>query len=173
MMMCGRTYMGRRGFGTGHRHAGHRHAERGEFLGMDVGEMGPGARIAAALSVLVPVVLSGIFLVVFVPGMWWMFTIYGWVSLPAIGLLARGLAGLNEARPERATPESRERALLRVLGERGEVTPAGVAAETSLTVDEADRKLRELAEGGHLEVRVRGGGVFYSLWGEDQIEGPR
>jgi hypothetical protein len=36
--------------------------------------------------------------------------------------------------------------------------------ETSLTVAEADRMLKELAEGGHLDVRVRGGGLFYSLW---------
>jgi hypothetical protein len=24
--------------------------------------------------------------------------------------------------------------------------------------------LKELAEGAHLEVRVRGGGIFYALW---------
>ncbi len=36
--------------------------------------------------------------------------------------------------------------------------------ETSLTVAEADGMLKELAEGGHLEVRVRGGGLFYALW---------
>ena len=35
--------------------------------------------------------------------------------------------------------------------------------DTSLTVTEADKMLRELVEGGHLEVRVRGGGLFYSL----------
>jgi hypothetical protein len=49
--------------------------------------------------------------------------------------------------------------------------------ETSLSVTEADRMLKELAEGGHLDVRVRGGGLFYSLWereegGEaDRLEG--
>jgi hypothetical protein len=36
--------------------------------------------------------------------------------------------------------------------------------ETSLSVREADEMLNELAEGGHLEVRVRGGALFYSLW---------
>jgi hypothetical protein len=31
--------------------------------------------------------------------------------------------------------------------------------------------LEELAAKGHLEVRVRGGGIFYSLWGiEDGAE---
>jgi hypothetical protein len=33
-----------------------------------------------------------------------------------------------------------------------------------LTVAEADRRLRELAENGHLEVRARGGAIFYALW---------
>jgi hypothetical protein len=39
--------------------------------------------------------------------------------------------------------------------------------ETSLTVAEADEMLKELAEGGHLDVRVRGGGIFYALWEPD------
>lgn len=172
--MCGRSYAGGRvRFGSGRREAGLRRAGHGEYFGMAVEEMGAGAKVAAALSVLVPVVLSGVFLVIFAPGVWWIFTTYGWVAFPAFGLLVSGVAGLNETRPGRADPEARERELLRVLGERGEVSPAGAAAETSLTVEEADRRLRELAEGGHLEVRVRGGGVFYALWGADGIEGPR
>ncbi|MDP9425215.1 MAG: hypothetical protein M3P37_04065 [Actinomycetota bacterium] len=36
--------------------------------------------------------------------------------------------------------------------------------ETSLTEAEADEMLKGLAEGGHLEVRVRGGGLYYALW---------
>jgi hypothetical protein len=40
-----------------------------------------------------------------------------------------------------------------------------VATETSLSVAEADRMLKELAEAGHLEVRARNGGLFYALWG--------
>lgn len=159
MVMCGRSYAGRRvELGPGRR------AGRSEFFGFDVERLGPRAQVVAAVSVLAPVLLSGVFLVAFVPSLWWIFTTYGWVSLPAVGLLIRGLAGLNEARPERATPETEERELLRVLGEHGEVSPVRAAAETSLTVDGADRRLRELAEGGHLEVRVRGGGIFYSLW---------
>jgi DNA-binding transcriptional ArsR family regulator len=68
-----------------------------------------------------------------------------------------------------------ERELLAALRDRGEMTPAGVAVETSLSVDEADRRLRELAEAGHLEVRVRGGGIFYALWETEAlgIEGVR
>jgi hypothetical protein len=55
------------------------------------------------------------------------------------------------------------------------MTSAGVAVETSLSVDEADRRLRELAEAGHLEVRVRGGGIFYALWEAEggRLEGVR
>ncbi len=36
--------------------------------------------------------------------------------------------------------------------------------ETSLSVLEADVMLKELAEAGHLEVRVPGGGLFYAFW---------
>ncbi len=53
---------------------------------------------------------------------------------------------------------------MEALREHGELTPARAAMETSLTVAEADKMLKGLAEGGHLEVRVRGGGIFYALW---------
>ncbi len=42
--------------------------------------------------------------------------------------------------------------------------------ETSLTVEEADDMLRKLAAKGHLEVRVRGGGIFYGLWRAEDAE---
>ena len=35
---------------------------------------------------------------------------------------------------------------------------------------EADRMLKELAEDGHLEVRVRGGALYYSLWDHEKDE---
>ena len=161
--------MGRPGVGA-QEHSGHR--GRG-LLGVEAVEVGRGARVAAARSVLVPVALSGVFLVVFVPGLWWIFTTYFWVAFPAFGLLASGVTGLVEGRPVRVSEESKERELLGVLLERGEATAATVAAGTSMTVDEADRRLRELAEGGHLEIRVRGGAIFYALWEvpERRIEG--
>lgn len=138
------------------------------LFGVETGLMSPGARVAAALAVLAPVMLSGVFLVVFVPQLWWIFTTYGWVSFPAYGLLASGLAGLAARRSgeRRGTSSAgeRERELLDALKRHGELTPARAAMETSLTVAEADRKLKELAEAGHLEVRVRGGGLFYALW---------
>jgi hypothetical protein len=135
---------------------------------MDVGKMSSKARVAAALSVLVPVALSGLFLVAFFPGLLWILTIYGWVAFPAFGLLLRGLSSRSspENRTRRVSASDRERELLMALREHGEITPVRAASETSLSVAEADRMLGELAEGGHLEVRARHGGLFYALWGE-------
>jgi hypothetical protein len=42
-----------------------------------------------------------------------------------------------------------------------------VAARTSLSVVEADRRLRGLAENGHIEVKASDGAVLYALWGTD------
>ena len=121
-----------------------------------------------ALAVLTPVLLSGVLLVALVPGLWWIFTTYGWISFPAFGLLVRGLANLASEPSGRqkafAAAESKERELLRALTEHDELSPVRAAMETSLSVEEAEGLLKELAEGGHLEVKVRGGGLFYSLW---------
>jgi predicted ArsR family transcriptional regulator len=70
---------------------------------------------------------------------------------------------LDEGRPVRVSEQERE--LLEAIRESGEISAAAAAARTSLTVAEADRRLKELAENGHLEVRVRGGAIFYALWG--------
>ncbi|MDQ3602970.1 MAG: hypothetical protein M3385_03815 [Actinomycetota bacterium] len=149
--------------GSGTRHGAWRQHGRGEFLGRDVEKMSPGARISAALAVLVPVGLSGVFLVAFVPSLWWIFTTYFWVAFPAFGLLSSGIAGLDEGGPVRVSEQERE--LLEAIRESGEISAAAAAARTSLTVAEADRRLKELAENGHLEVRARGGAIFYALWG--------
>ena len=164
--MCGGHYVGR-----GVKHSLWRHGGC-EFLGRDVEKMSPGARISSALSVLVPVGLSGVFLVAFVPSLWWIFTTYFWVAFPALGLLTSGIARLREDRPVRVSEEERE--LLEAIRESGEISAAAAAARTSLTVAEADRRLRELAENGHLEVRARGGAILYALWGsEPRIEESR
>src|SRR5215210_6432809 len=155
--MCGGSYVGR-----GMRHGAWRRHGGGEFLGRDVERLSPGARISSALSVLVPVGLTRVFLVAFVPGLWWIFTTYFWVAFPALGLLTSGIARLREDRPVRVSEEERE--LLEAIRESGEISAAAAAARTSLTVAEADRRLRELAENGHIEVRARGGAVFYALW---------
>jgi hypothetical protein len=166
--MCGGSYVGR-----GMRHGVWRHAGGHEFMGREVEKMSPGARISAALSVLLPVGLSGVFLVAFVPSVWWIFTTYFWVAFPAFGLLTSGIAALGEGRPVRLSEEERERELLKAIRESGEISAAAAAARTSLTVAEADRRLRELAENGHIEVRARGGAVFYALWGNAWETGRR
>lgn len=117
-----------------------------------------GGSRASAVAVVAAVALSGVFLVVFVPELWWVFTTYFWVAFPALGRLSGAAGGIRESSPEP------ERELLEALRRHGELTPGLAAAETSLSVAEADRRLGELAGEGHLEVRVRGGGIFYALW---------
>jgi hypothetical protein len=163
--MCGGSYVGR-----GMKHGAWRQGGR-EFLGRDVEKMSPGTRISAALSVFLPVGLSGIFLVAFVPSLWWIFTTYFWVAIPAFGLLTSGIAGLGESRLVRVSEEQRERELLEAIRDSGEISAAAASARTSLTVAETDRRLRELAENGHLEVRARGGAIFYALWGNGRETG--
>jgi hypothetical protein len=163
--MCGRSYA-RLGMGLGHR--GRRRPDH--FFGFDAEKMSPRARVVAALSVLVPVALSGVFLVVLVPQLWWIFTTYFWVAFPALGLLTGGVSGVAEERPPRVSEAELERGLLEAIRDGGEVSAASAAARTSLTVAEADRRLRGLAENGHIEVRARGGAVLYALWGTGAAE---
>jgi hypothetical protein len=151
---------GRGSWGSSGRH--------GDFFGLDVESASPGVQVAAALAVLAPVVLSGVFLVAFFPGLWWIFTTYGWISFPAFGLLVRGLASTSahpsKPRAPRVTKDDEERELLEALRKHRELSPVLAATETSLSVARADAMLRGLAEGGHLEARVRGGGLSYALW---------
>ena len=163
--MCGRSSTVRkRGFGP-RRELWGRPGGSGSFFGLDTRSMNPKAQVAAALAELAPVTVSGFVLIAFAPSLWWVFTTYFWVAFPALGLLARGIAGLSEVKPEPPSANSKERELLEALRREEELTPVLAAVGTSLTVAEAERMLKELAEGGHLEVRARGGGLFYSLWG--------
>ncbi len=164
--MCGRSSVARkRGFGS-HQGPWERHGGSGDFLGIDAEKMGPRAQVAVALSVLVPAALGAVLVLSLVPQLFWLIFVFGWTIFPAIGLLARGVAGLSDARPDRIAAESRERELLRALRDHGELTPVRVATETSLSVAEADRMLQELAAAGHLEVQARNEGLFYALWGK-------
>jgi hypothetical protein len=142
-----------------------------EYFGLDVERMSPRAQVAAGLAALVPVAIGVVLVLSLIPELFWLIFVFGWMIFPAFGLLVRGIAGLSEGRTELPSPASGgERELLEALRDRGELTPAEAAMDTSLTVAEADRMLRELAEGGHLEVRVRGGGLFYSLWEREDGE---
>ncbi len=127
--------------------------------------------MAAGLAALVPVAIGVVLVLSLIPELFWLIFVFGWMIFPAFGLLVRGIAGLSEGRTELPSATSGgERELLEALRDRGELTPAEAAMDTSLTVAEADRMLKELAEGGHLEVRVRGGGLFYSLWEREDGE---
>jgi predicted ArsR family transcriptional regulator len=99
--------------------------------------------------------------------LWWLIFFFGWAVFPAFGVFARGVAGLVDTRSEPPAANARERELLEALQSSGELTPAQAAMETSLTVNEADEMLKDLAAKGHLDVRVRGGGLFYGLWETD------
>jgi capsular polysaccharide biosynthesis protein len=83
----------------------------------------------------------------------------------AVGLTASGSRGASARAP--ATDGAKEKELLEALDRRGKLTVAGVALETSLTVEEADRMLSALAAKGHLEVTVARGRLLYSLWERD------
>jgi capsular polysaccharide biosynthesis protein len=58
----------------------------------------------------------------------------------------------------------KEKKLLRTLGRRGKLTAVEAALATSLSVEEANRMLFELAAKGHLEVTVEHGKLLYSFW---------
>jgi hypothetical protein len=139
----------------------------GDFFGLDVDKMSPRAQVTTGLAVLVPVALGAAFVLYFIPWLWWLIFVFGWSIFPAFGLLVRGIAGLSDDSVGPPAANARERELLEALQRRGELTPAQAAMETSLTVNEADKMLEELAAKGHLDVRVRGGGLFYGLWEQE------
>jgi hypothetical protein len=144
-----------------------RHSSQGgdpnNFFGLDVDSMSPRSQVITGLAVLVPVALVGTLLLA--TDLWWLIFVFGWTVFPAFGLLVRGIAGLSEGGSSLPSGASnKERELLEALRDHGELTPAQAAMETSLSVSEADEMLKELTEKGHIQVRVRGGGLFYSLW---------
>jgi hypothetical protein len=141
--------------------------DSGDFFGLDVDKMSPRAQVMTGLAVLVPAALGAAFVLYFIPWLWWLIFVFGWSIFPAFGLLVRGIAGLSDDSAGPPAANARERELLEALQRRGELTPAQAAMETSLTVNEADKMLEELAAKGHLDVRVRGGGLFYGLWEQE------
>jgi hypothetical protein len=142
----------------------HHGSEPDDFFGLEVEKMNPRAQVWVAVTVLALVTAGAALVLTLVPWLFWLIFVFGWMVFPAFGLLVKGIAGLSEERTELPSANSKERELLQALQREGKLTPARAAMETTLTVAEADRMLKELAEGGHLEVRVRGGGLFYALW---------
>lgn len=175
--MCGRRFAG---YGSGlgpwrssGKHYGEHVRQRDYphgFFRLETEDLSPRSQVVSAASVLLPVALGGLLVVLLVPGMFWLVFVFGWMIFPAFGLLMRGMAGISEANPKRVEKETGERELLGALREHGELSPARAAMETSLSVAEADGILGKLAEGGYLEVRVRGGGLYYALWEREARE---
>jgi hypothetical protein len=136
------------------------------FFGMDVEKMSPRAQAVTGMVTGGLILLAAALLIAFTQ-FWWLIFVFGWAVFPAFGVFARGVAGLVDTRSEPPAANARERELLEALHRRGELTPAQAAMETSLTVNEADKMLEDLAAKGHLDVKVRGGGLFYGLWETD------
>src|SRR3712207_6244314 len=134
--------------------------------------MGPRAQVTTSLAVLIPVVVASAAVLFLFTSFWWLIFFFGWALFPAFGLLIRGIAGLSEGegRGEPRGSNAKERELLGALREHEEITPTQAAMETSLTVEEADGMLKDLAAKGHLDVRGRGGGIFYGLWQGEEAE---
>ena len=88
-------------------------------------------------------------------------------SVGPIASRARGAPAKSPVTGAPVAEAAKEKELLEALRRRGRLTVAGVALETSLTVEEADRMLSALAAKGHLEVRVEHGRLLYALWERD------
>lgn len=92
------------------------------------------------------------------------------------GLIARRAAmavspGSTANRTVQSSASAKEKEVLEALRRNGELAVAGVALETSLSVEEADGMLSALAARGHLDVRVVRGRLLYSLWeGKDPVD---
>ena len=141
-------------------------------IGLDVDSMSPRAQLTTSLAVLVPVVVASVAVLFFFTNFWWFVFFFGWAIIPASGLFLRGVAGLSEGEGRKGIRGSndKERELLEALRAHDEITPTQAAMETSLTVEEADGMLKDLAAKGHLDVRVHGGGMFYGLWRSEEAE---
>lgn len=148
------------------RRRGHHGWDSDDFFGLDVEKMSPKAQAVTGAVTGGLILLAAALLLAFT-SFWWLIFIFGWAVFPAFGVFARGVAGLVDTRSEPPAANARERELLQALQRKGELTPAQAAMETSLTVNEADKMLEDLAAKGHLDVRVRGGGLFYGLWETD------
>jgi hypothetical protein len=100
------------------------------------------------------------------------------VALPGVGARVAGTLGERPSRQgigqagvlgrrhrdPSIVERIKEKELLLALGRRGKLTAVEAALETSLSVEEANRMLFELAARGHLEITVEHGKLLYSFW---------
>lgn len=116
------------------------------------------------------VFILGVTCLVLVPltSFWWIVPVLG-----AVVPLALAALGRSDLKPGSTNDrKSREQELLHALARRHEITPAGAAMNTSLTVDEASKMLEELTRKGHLRLQAEEGVVSYSLRERDRQEVP-
>jgi hypothetical protein len=139
------------------------HGNSEDFFGLDIESMSPQAQAVTGVVTGGVILLAAALLILFTE-LWWLIFIFGWSVIPAFGFFVRGVAGLAESRTGRLPEGDKEQELLEALSREGELSAAQAAMETSLTVAGAEEIMDKLARGGHLEARVRGGGLFYALW---------
>jgi hypothetical protein len=109
------------------------------------------------------IALSAIPLSAIVHYNWWLILVFGAVLPIALGVGNR-IASSHKAKVQPPSGIQGEKELLELLERQGELTPLAAATKTSLTVSEADQMLSDLAQKGHLEVRIDGGKMSYALW---------
>jgi ATP/maltotriose-dependent transcriptional regulator MalT len=112
----------------------------------------------------------GIICLVLIPltSFWWLVLVLGVAVTIAIAVLDKP----NRRLEGRDDKKAKEQELLHALAERGEITPAMAAMKTSLTGDEAEKMLEELARKGHLRLLAEDGVMAYALRERDQQELP-
>ena len=81
------------------------------------------------------------------------------------GIGQAGVLGRRHSAPS-IVERIKEKKLLLALGRRGKLTAVEAALATTLSVEEANRMLFDLATRGHLEITVEHGKLLYSFWGE-------
>jgi capsular polysaccharide biosynthesis protein len=96
------------------------------------------------------------------------------VALPGVGARVAGTLSEWDVRPigqavvlgrDRSIVDRvKEKELLRALGRRGKLTAVEAALESSLSVEEADRMLQDLAAKGQLQVDIEDGRLVFSFW---------
>jgi len=89
--------------------------------------------------------------------LWWIVPLVGAAVPIALALLDREILALWR----RDDRKVKERELLQVLSEVGELTPTTAAMRTTLTVDEASKMLEGLSRKGHRELHMEEGAMAY------------
>jgi hypothetical protein len=85
------------------------------------------------------------------------------------GIGQAGVLGRRHSAPS-IVERIKEKELLRALGRHGKLTAVEASLATSLSVEEANRMLFDLAARGHLQVTAEHGRLYYAFWEHDREE---